>query len=126
MAIFSLFSVFTLLVSHVIVINNQVNVVVSSDEADDISRLFEQLAQFQSFVLAQKNNPIFVNKVIISIKETVDSDIDGFVQTWNSADLCGKTSIKKKLTFRLIQSVRQDFPQLNQHYMNQIVNATNR
>ena len=137
MGVFSVFSLFTLFVSHVIVINNQVNIVSSSE--DDGSRLLGQFAQAMFLGAArraqqqareqarsQNNNQEFVNKVIGAIKEALDEKADHFVGHCKSKGMCLKKNIKDKIANGLISTSQEKFGYLDQTYMDQIVNATNR
>lgn len=122
MSIFSVFCAFTLLLSHVIVINNQVNVVVSSNETNDTSKIF----QAQTIWQTQKNNQAFIKYVIATIKESLDKITDDLVARLKSQGMCAKTTIKNKITANLIADAQQKYRYLDENQMHQIYNATNR
>ena len=122
MSVFSVFSVFTLLIFHLIVINNQVNIVSSTE--NDEPRMF----QLVPVRLLEDEGHIqeFVNKVITSIKERLDKKGDDYVVSCQSIGVCLKSHIKDQITQSLITDVEKTFEFLDQNHMDQIANATNR
>ena len=91
--------------------------------------MFEQFAQAISLATrarSQNNNQEFVNKVITTIKKTLDENVDVSVESLKSRGTFGKTNIKKRIQSRLIGDAQNKYGYLDRHYMDQIINATNR
>ena len=139
MGVFSVFSVFTLVLSHVVIINNQVNVVASSSlNATSIARMFAHLPPEEMLQVAIRlqqiareqarfeNSQEHVNKAITTIKQRLDENVDDLVDQCKSRRIYAKSNIKETIAHSAITDAHIHFGYLPQKDMDLIINATNR
>lgn len=130
MGVFSAFSVFALLVSHVVVINNQVNVVASSSQKNGSTtfELEERLKRWKAEepVEHAQSQQLFINNVVTTFENDFNERVHEFVQSVQSKALWGKTNIKQKIACDLIAHAQDKYRYLDQNGMDQMVKAINR
>ena len=132
MGVFSVISVFTLFVLHVVVISNQVNVVVSgSQNGTSISmehmfkaeKLVQQIARDHAL---SQNKQLTVNQIIATTKERLDKRVDDWVKACKSSGGHAKSDVKTVITSSIIGYTYLNFAYLPQDGMDQIANAISR